>query len=86
MNNLLNNMTRNVKTATLYGMHNDGVMTFDKDMMSTPVRTSFAGGLYDVSDDLAAKGIDPTAYPTLGSMPTDKILTYVSLVLSVLPD
>lgn len=84
MNKLLTNMTANVKTATLYSMHNDGVMTFDVTMMNTPVKTTFAG--FDISAQLNEKGINPTDYPTLGSMPTNLVLSYLSIVIGNLPD
>lgn len=84
MNALLTNMTTNVKTATLYDMHNDGVMTFEQDMMKTAIQTTYLGGAIDITDELTAKGIDPTVYPTLGSMPTDKILSFVSILIDAL--
>ena len=83
MNQLLSNMTENVKTATLYDMYNNDVMDFDPNMMNTQVKTTIAG--HDITDELEASGIDPTTYPTLGSMPTNKILSYLSIVIEKTP-
>ena len=88
MNKMIGNMTKNIQAATLYDLHNDGVMTFDMETLNTPIRTVFFEGTFyefSIVDTLVSKGFDPTLYPTLGSMTTDKILTYISVLLTALP-
>ena len=88
MNSLINNMTRNVKTATLYNMHNDGVMTFEESMMQQPTIEEFPDFIPTAVSDavkakLVAAGITKATYPTLGSMPTDVLLSYLNIILAL---
>ncbi len=73
MNKLLDNMTANVDKATLYDLHNDGIIEFDKEMLTTGVKTTVAG--------TAIEGL-PADADTLGDLTTDQMLKYLAAVLN----
>ena len=81
MNSLLNNMTSNVKTATLYELNNDGVMEFDEIMLSTDIKTTVNGN--DITSGLTNAGIDTDTQKKLGCLTTNQVLAYLSIVLAL---
>ncbi|MBE7080499.1 MAG: hypothetical protein E7371_04595 [Clostridiales bacterium] len=88
MNQMIANMTANMQKATLNDLKTDGIMSLDDATLNTPIRTVFLEGTIaeiDLSDELRAKGFEPTLYPTLGTMKTDIILTYMSVLISAMP-
>lgn len=81
MNLLLNNMTSNVKTATLYELNNDGVMEFEATMLSTDIKTTVNGN--DITSGLTNAGIDTDTQKKLGCLTTNQVLAYLSIVLAL---
>jgi hypothetical protein len=87
MNKMIGNMTENMQKATLKGLKADGIMALDDDTLNTPVLSKILEGTLfekDLTPELLAKGIDPDLYPTLGDMPTDKIVTYMGVLMAQL--